>query len=131
MPTDNPIRRTKDPVEYLSTDDEEPEPGVALCLSGGGYRAMVFHVGVIWRLYESGWLTKLDRVSSVSGGSITAAVLGLAWDRIKIGAPADTSLFKEHFVKPIRNLAGETIDAWGIVGGILLPGTISEKIQAS
>ena len=22
-----------------------PQPGIALCLSGGGYRAMVFHVG--------------------------------------------------------------------------------------
>jgi NTE family protein len=131
MPTDNPIRRTKDPVEYLSTDHEEAEPGVALCLSGGGYRAMVFHAGVIWRLYESGWLAKLDRVSSVSGGSITAAVLGLAWDRLKADTPTDPALLIEHFVKPIRNLAGETIDAWGIVGGMLLPGTISEKIQAS
>jgi NTE family protein len=131
MPTDNPIRRTNDPVEYLSYDREEPEPGVALCLSGGGYRAMVFHVGVIWRLYESGWLAKLDRVSSVSGGSIAAAVLGLAWGRLNVDAPADQSVFMEHFVKPILTLAGETIDAWGIVGGILLPGTISEKIQGS
>ena len=27
----------------MSTD--EPDDGVALCLSGGGYRAMLFHVG--------------------------------------------------------------------------------------
>jgi hypothetical protein len=27
-----------------------PKPGVALCLSGGGYRAMLFHLGVLWRL---------------------------------------------------------------------------------
>ena len=26
---------------------------MALCLSGGGYRAMVFHVGALWRLYEA------------------------------------------------------------------------------
>jgi NTE family protein len=131
MPTNNPLHHPNDPVEYLSTDRKEPEPGVALCLSGGGYRAMVFHVGVIWRLYESGWLAKLNRVSSVSGGSITAAMLGLAWDRLSVDSPSDRSVFVEHFVKPIRNLAKETIDAWGIVGGILLPGTISEKIQES
>ena len=131
MPINKTIRITNDPVEYLSTDSKEPESGVALCLSGGGYRAMVFHAGVIWRLYETGMLAKLDRVSSVSGGSITAAVLGLVWDRLKVDAPADLSVFKEHFIKSIRNLAGETIDAWGIVGGILLPGTISEKIQES
>lgn len=128
--TDNLVRRHSDPVEYLSTDTKGPAPGVALCLSGGGYRAMVFHVGVIWRLYESGWLAKLDRVSSVSGGSITAAVLGLVWNRLKVNSP-EKQLFVEHFVKPFRGLAGETIDAWGIVGGILLPGTISEKIQGA
>jgi NTE family protein len=55
----------------------------------------------------------------------------LVWDRLKVDAPADLSVFTEHFIKSIRNLAGETIDAWGIVGGILLPGTISEKIQES
>lgn len=131
MPADDPVRRPNDPVEYLASDRKGPEPGVALCLSGGGYRAMVFHVGVIWRLYESGWLARLDRVSSVSGGSIAAAVLGLAWDRLKVDAPADRVLFTDHFVKPLRSLAGETIDAWGIVGGILLPGTISDKIQGS
>ena len=59
-----------------------PEPGTALCLSGGGYRAMLFHVGALWRLNEAGYLPKLERVSSVSGGSITAGVLGLAWPKL-------------------------------------------------
>ncbi len=40
---------------------------------------MLFHVGTLWRLHELGYLGRLDRVSSVSGGSITAAVLGLKW----------------------------------------------------
>jgi predicted acylesterase/phospholipase RssA len=54
-------------------------PGIALCLSGGGYRAMIFHLGALIRLNETGLLAKLNRVSSVSGGSITAAQLGLKW----------------------------------------------------
>ncbi len=29
-----------------------PEDGIALCFSGGGYRAMLFHLGSVWRLYE-------------------------------------------------------------------------------
>jgi hypothetical protein len=37
---------------------------------------MLFHLGSVWRLAELGYLPKLSRVSSVSGGSITAAVLG-------------------------------------------------------
>ena len=45
-----------DPVQIVPADQETatPEPGVGLCLSGGGYRAMVFHAGVLWRLYETG-----------------------------------------------------------------------------
>jgi NTE family protein len=57
-------------------DPRQPEPGIALCLSGGGYRAMVFHLGALWRLNELGYLARLSRISSVSGGSITAGFLG-------------------------------------------------------
>ena len=66
-------------VETGSAHDDpgRPQPGTALCLSGGGYRAMVFHLGALWRLNELGYLPRLDRISSVSGGSITAGVLGL------------------------------------------------------
>src|SRR5258708_12082538 len=65
------------PVHWIPTDDQSlpPAPGIALCLSGGGYRAMLFHLGTLWRLNELGYLPKLDRISSVSGGSITAALL--------------------------------------------------------
>lgn len=73
------------PVEAIVTDDpnRKSQNGTALCLSGGGYRAMLFHVGAIWRLNELGYLPRLERVSSVSGGSITAALLGLAWARLE------------------------------------------------
>lgn len=49
--------------------------GWALCLSGGGYRAALFHLGALRRLNECGLLGRLDMVSSVSGGSILAAHL--------------------------------------------------------
>lgn len=38
------IKDLLDPVRRLSTDpEEEPTDGVAVCLSGGGYRAMLDH----------------------------------------------------------------------------------------
>ena len=75
------------PVQVVETGSDHddlgaPEPGIALCLSGGGYRAMLFHLGALWRLNEIGYLPKLERISSVSGGSITAGVLGLKWERL-------------------------------------------------
>lgn len=47
--------------------------GVALALSGGGYRAALFHLGALRRLNELGILSQIDTVSSVSGGSILSA----------------------------------------------------------
>ncbi len=58
---------------------EEPNPGVGLALSGGGFRATLFHCGALWRLAELGYLGRLSRISSVSGGSITAGELAVKW----------------------------------------------------
>ena len=68
-----------EPVQPAPSNEVQgpPEAGAGLCLSGGGYRAMVFHIGVLWRLYETGLLKSMKRISSVSGGSITAGVLAL------------------------------------------------------
>ena len=49
--------------------------GQGLALSGGGYRASLFHLGVTRRLHELGVLQKITRLSSVSGGSILAGFL--------------------------------------------------------
>ena len=41
------------PVSFTTLDverKEQPAEGIAPCLSGGGYRAMLFHVGVLWRV---------------------------------------------------------------------------------
>lgn len=52
-----------------------PRPSIALALSGGGIRAMVFHLGVLKHLAERGLLDNVERVSSVSGGSLLVGLL--------------------------------------------------------
>jgi NTE family protein len=118
------------PVRLTPKDDPGAplKDGIALCLSGGGYRAMMFHLGSLWRLNELGYLGKLDRVSSVSGGSITAGVLGLHWDELGITAGAPAPKFG-IVVDEIRKMAGETIDIGSVLEGVLGPGTVSDKIQ--
>ena len=101
------------PVELIPGDelDKEPEEGTGLCLSGGGYRAMVFHLGSLWRLYDARLLGGVKRISSVSGGSITAGVLGLNWHKLSF-EPSDIRRdFVPEVVAPMRRLASETIDA--------------------
>jgi len=50
-------------------------PAIALCLSGGGFRASLFHLGVARRLFEAGLLGRVTTISSVSGGSILSGFL--------------------------------------------------------
>src|SRR5215470_3301968 len=103
-----------DPAEL---DDKTPagsEKGVALSLSGGGYRAMMFHVGALWRLNEVGLLGKLTRISSVSGGSITAGYLGLLWDKLQFKNGKTDRL--DMLVDGIRAMADTTVDAGAIMG---------------
>lgn len=51
----------------------------ALCLSGGGFRATLFHLGVVRELLDDGWLDSDVDIYSVSGGSFLAADLVLNW----------------------------------------------------
>ncbi|MDX6694602.1 MAG: hypothetical protein QOF02_2205 [Blastocatellia bacterium] len=102
--------------------------GIALCLSGGGYRAMLFHLGALWRLNELGYLPKLHRISSVSGGSITAAVLAMNWAKLGFDGANVGQQFNASIVEPIRQLGGKTIDVGSVVSGALMPGSIGDKV---
>lgn len=120
------------PVRFLPGEHatlQAEEPGIALCLSGGGYRAMLFHAGALIRLNELGFLPRLDRVSSVSGGSITAGVLGLNWGRLTFDAAGRATNLITAVIDPIRKLGGKTMDASAILGGVLLPGTVADRIR--
>jgi NTE family protein len=103
------------------------EPALALCLSGGGYRAMVFHLGALWRLNEAGLLGRLDRISSVSGGSITAGILARRWTQLGFGGDGVASGF-ERVVDDVHAVAGRTIDAPAILRGVLGPGTVGDAV---
>lgn len=65
---------------------------IGLALSGGGYRAAAFHIGTIRALHNMGILDKVDVISSVSGGAITAACYALNKDNF---AEFDKSLYKK------------------------------------
>lgn len=59
-------------------DDAEERKGrlpekIALCLSGGGYRAAGFHLGTLDYLEHLGLLSKLTILSTVSGGTFVGA----------------------------------------------------------
>jgi len=110
------------PIRFVSDAEKakQPQPGMALCMSGGGYRAMVYHLGALWRLNELGLLKPLKRISSVSGGSITAAMLGLKWKKLNFVNGVASNLFDE-VIKPVLGLANHTLDVLSIGEGIINP----------
>jgi NTE family protein len=120
------------PVSVIDKNISGPrlEDGVALCLSGGGYRAMIFHLGALIRLNEIGLLQKLSRVSSVSGGSIPAAQLGVQWKSLKFENGIATN-FTELVIDPVRALGGITIDVKAVLGSLVAPGVSASDYVAS
>jgi NTE family protein len=110
------------PIRLIPGDEaKQPRAGIALCLSGGGYRAMVFHLGALLRLNEAGLLKRLNRVSSVSGGSITAGMLGLKWTKLNFDAHGTATNLSEEVIQPVLDLADHTLDVISIVEGVLSP----------
>jgi NTE family protein len=114
------------PMPDLLVRDEPAErprdrEGVALCLSGGGYRAMVFHAGVLAQLNELCYLPRLGFVSSVSGGSLAAGVLALAWRRLRFDPTGRAENFDELVLRPLREMAGRDVDRTCVITGLLTP----------
>jgi NTE family protein len=95
------------------------EDGIGLCLSGGGFRAMLFHLGAFIRLNELGLLSKLDRVASVSGGSIAAGALAVAWNDLRFDADGIATNLSELVAAPLLALARKRIDTVAITLGLL------------
>ena len=112
----------------LEADGGALKAGIALCLSGGGYRAMMFHAGCLIRLNETGYLGRLSRVSSVSGGSITAGVLGMNWNALAPQAGAPAPRFNDLVIAPLRRMASTTVDEGAILGGLFLKGSVSDHV---
>ncbi|TIO74759.1 MAG: patatin-like phospholipase family protein [Mesorhizobium sp.] len=101
-------------------DDKVEHYDLGLCLSGGGYRAMLFHAGVLCRLNEAGLLQKIDMVSSVSGGSIAAGLLAVLWPRLTFANGVATN-FRVLYLEKILAFSQVFLDAPSILKGILNP----------
>ncbi|RZI62271.1 MAG: patatin-like phospholipase family protein [Rubrivivax sp.] len=95
--------------------------GIALALSGGGFRAVLFHVGVLWRLNELGTLGRLARISSVSGGSITSGLLAVRWPRLAFGEDGRSALFEAEVAAPLREFCARNIDVASVLSGAFNP----------
>ncbi len=92
---------------------------------------MLFHLGALWRLNEVGYLPKLQQVSSVSGGSITAAYLGLKWNSLNFDEKGVALSFESECVAGIRDVSRETIDVRAAVSKLWFGGSVAARVAGA
>lgn len=116
---------TRHAIETYEPKPKKRRRGVGLCLSGGGFRATLFHVGTLRRLNELDILSKLTTISAVSGGSIAAAHLAAAvpWP---IDAPIDD--YEGKIAAPLRRLTSRNLRTWPLLTGVFTPLTTVDRM---
>src|SRR5271165_1412235 len=72
-----------------------------LALSGGGFRAVLYHLGLVRFLRDAGILPRVTHISAVSGGSVIAAHLVLNWDRYN-GSPNEFEAAASELLSFVR-----------------------------
>jgi predicted acylesterase/phospholipase RssA len=70
-------------------------------LAGGGFRASLFHLGVLWRMAELDLLRYVEVLSTVSGGSIIGALYALL---LKRDLDRQGSLSRNQYVSLVQEL---------------------------
>ncbi len=90
-------------------------PELALCLSGGGFRAAIFHLGVLHRLHEMGVLSKVKTISSVSGGSILAGHLADRMVHHGMNSLGEINDWDEQIGDPFLKFVARDLRTWPIL----------------
>lgn len=94
-----------------------PHKPIALALSGGGIRAMVFHLGVLRNLAERGLLESVEKISTVSGGSLLVGLLlqqnGMIWPT--------SDQFLSHSLPALKKALCARSLQWGAARQLLNP----------
>jgi patatin-like phospholipase len=77
--------------------------GIGLCLSGGGFRASFYHIGILAQMAEKGLLRKVEVISTVSGGSILGVAYYILLKRL-LESKADADIVDQDYVDLVVEL---------------------------
>lgn len=83
-----------------------------LALSGGGFRAALFHLGVLARLAETDALRQLDVLSCVSGGSIVGACYAVRLRSLLLDK-CDLEITRDDYIKVVEDVIAVFLDVMG------------------
>ena len=81
-----------------------------MALSGGGFRASFFHIGVLARLAELDILRKVEVISTVSGGSIVGVLYYLHVKNLLEKRP-ESQIIRDDYIEIVRAIEEDFL--WG------------------
>lgn len=79
-------------------------------LSGGGFRAALFHIGVLAAMAEKNKLKDIEVISCVSGGSIIGAFYYLKIKQL-FEAKEDETIVQEDYIRIVKEIETEFLEA--------------------
>lgn len=88
----------------------QPIHHLGLALSGGGFRASFFHIGVLARMAELGMLKHVEVISTVSGGSIVGAAYYLLLKDL-LEKKSDSDITNQDFADLVSRLEIHFLEA--------------------
>src|SRR6185312_1555684 len=120
-PTDGDKVRSKGMGYLVESAPMSDQRRIALTLSGGGFRATLFHLGVVRFLHEAGVLPLVQRIAAVSGGSVLAAHLVLNWQRYNGSSERFDSAAQEILDFVRSDTRGRIVRRWILAWVLVLP----------
>ena len=102
------------------------EEQIGLALSGGGFRASLFHLGGLWRLNEMGKLAEVGAISAVSAGALVAGVLATRWKKLAF-LDSRAGNFQEEIAEPVFQLCSRNLDVGSAFAGLVVGPSALEK----
>lgn len=121
----------------MPTRIDEPDPVAkpkavprlsAVAFSGGGFRATLFHLGVLLWLLKQKLLSRDTRIYGVSGGAILAAHLGVHWHQYERGGEDLQGCLRSLLTLIRRDLRNRVFRRWLAFYAVLLTAVISVAI---
>lgn len=111
------------------------EPGLAVALSGGGFRATLAGLGVLRFLADAGLLAQVRYSSSVSGGSVANGLFACHYPTLR-DEGFDRAAFDRHVVAPfISTVSGGSVSrrllpqAWRLIGSATRTDLLAEEFD--
>lgn len=99
-----------DGKEVVNNVKPKQQNKLGIGLSGGGFRAALFHIGVLAALAEKDKLKEIEVISCVSGGSIIGAFYYLKIKEL-FESKVDEDIVQEDYILIVKEIENEFLDA--------------------